>query len=131
MARDYFFKRIMLDTKFSPSFIGYGRGSVKIRMLQYFKDFSNVHCDYIKMYTEIGFVLYIAWLWYYLVEIIKKVKRRYGYYVAVVAFFVTVYTFILYFTDNTESYYICSLMRTTIPLAYAMKSRYIKDKEQI
>lgn len=120
MGRNYFYDYIMSLTKFSPCFLGYGLGSVKAFMSSKFIFFSDVHSDLIKMYTEIGFVLYIIWLWYYLIHISVFLKKKYGKKAAVFNFVITIYTFVLFVTDNTESYYICTLIRTTAPICFAM-----------
>lgn len=129
MSRDYFYKYIMSLTKFSPMFFGYGRGSVKKLMTNAFHDYANVHSDFVKMYVEIGFIFYIIWLWYYLIYVIKVLERRYGKQVAIYAFCVTIYTFMLYLTDNTESYFICSLIRTTAPICAALNAKQLRKKE--
>ena len=118
MSRDYFWNYIMSQTDFSCTFFGLGRGSVKVLMLDKFSPFMHVHSDYIKMFVEIGFIPYLIWLWYYFVGITKRIKNRYGYDSAYIFFLTAVYTSVLYITDNTESYYICGLIRCIIPVAY-------------
>lgn len=117
MSRNYFWNGIMKITSFSPDFIGYGRGYVKLWMPNHFPPFQNVHCDYIKMFVEIGLIPYIIWLLYYAVILPQKVWKKYGNKVGLILFLTTIFTFILYLTDNTESYYICGLVRTIIPIA--------------
>lgn len=131
MSRTYFYDYIMSLTEFSPSFLGYGRGSVKYYMFNKFVNYINVHSDYIKMYFEIGFIPYILWLLYYLYYCQVRIKRRYNSDVAVFYFTIILYTFMLYITDNTESYYICTLIRTTAPIVYSLNYYKLKNKNNI
>lgn len=117
MSRNYFWDSIMKITSFSPNFIGYGRGFVKFWMLDNFSPYQNVHNDYIKMYVEIGLIPYIFWMLYYLVFLQKRFWEKYGNKVGFIYFLTIIFTFILYLTDNTESYFICGLVRCIIPVA--------------
>lgn len=126
MARNYFYESLLKKGSFSIDFLGLGRGSVKKIMLENFPPFQYVHSDYIKMFIEIGFIPYLLWLIYYFVIIAILVKRRYGEKAAIFMTEVSAYTAVLYMTDNTESYFICGLLRCIIPLAYIS---YIKYKE--
>lgn len=120
LARNYFYRHILGKTSFDPSFWGYGRGSVKIEMLRTFKAFSHVHSDYVKMFYELGFVLFIVWLVYYYGLLPILFKKWFNYESAIVYTFVVLYTFILYLTDNTEAYFACRLIRTSLPIVYAV-----------
>ena len=76
MSRNYFWDGIMKTTSFSPLFLGYGRGHVKIWMLDNYAPFQNVHCDYIKMFVELGTIGYVLWLYYYLIFLQKKLLKQ-------------------------------------------------------
>lgn len=52
----------------------------------------------------------------------SDIQKKYGSRTAVYFFAIMLYTFVLYMTDNTEHYYICSLIRTTAPLAYVLEN---------
>ena len=64
-----------------------------------------------------------GWLWYYLVFILKFYKKNYGIRSAVLYFGVVIYMFTLYLTDNVEIYFICQIMATMIPVAFALKEK--------
>lgn len=117
MARNYFWEGVLSKCSFSPLFFGFGRGSVKAIMYSMFPPFMNVHCDYIKMYVEIGFIPFIIWLYYYFIFLRKKIGKIYGLDTEYIYFLTMIITAILYLTDNTESYFICGLMRCLIPMS--------------
>ena len=120
MARNYFFEYIMSFTFFSPFFLGYGRGGVKIAMLNEYTGFTSVHSDLIKMYFEIGFVFFIVWLVYYFIFVTKTIDKTYNRKSAIFYLVIMLYTFVLFSTDNTESYFICNYIRVLAPMIYAM-----------
>ena len=127
MARDFFYKHIMKRTEFSPLFLGFGRGSVKVVMLQRFPGYSYVHSDIIKMYFELGFVLFFGWLYFNLIFVTKFFKKHYSESAAVFYMLTSAYTFVQFMTDNTESYFVCIIVRSIVVMGYAMAT---KDAEQ-
>ena len=125
MARNYYYKAIMNYATFGPSFMGIGR-NVVTRLLNTTLSYlrvGGVHSDIIKMYVENGFIMFGVWLWYYLVFILKFYKKNYGIRSAVLYFGVVIYMFTLYLTDNVEIYFICQIMATMIPVAFALKEK--------
>ena len=56
------------------------------------------------MYIECGMVLFIIWLGYYFYIEPFIILKSYGTKAACFLFSITIYTFIVYFTDNTELY---------------------------
>lgn len=118
-ARNYFYDYILQFVDLSPFFMGLGRGTVTDLMaLNY--GYLYVHSDIIKMFAEIGMLGFIIWSSYYFIWLTKLFCRKYGNEVAVFCFMVMLYTSVLFLTDNTENYYICQLVRTTLPMAYAV-----------
>lgn len=125
MGRNYYFKAIMDLTRFSPRFLGLGR-HVIAKLLE--TELSHlhvggVHSDIIKMYAENGFVVFGIWLWYYLIHMTRSYKKHFGIDGALLYFGMTIYTFTLYLTDNTEIYFICQIFSITIPAVYAIKRK--------
>lgn len=125
MGRTYFYETIMKHAQFSPSFMGVGRHVVS-RILS--EDLAhvgvlNVHSDIIKMYVENGFIVFGMWLWYYLINVTRQYKNRFGFKEAVFYFGLTIYTFTLYLTDNIEIYFICQMFSIITPMAYALRRR--------
>lgn len=120
LSRNIFYRYIIVQTTFSPTFLGYGRGSVKIEMLNIFHNFSHVHSDIVKMFYEIGLIPFLIWITFYFSGMLKIFKKKFNAKSAIFYSFVAAYTFILYLTDNTEAYFVCRLIRTTMPVVYAV-----------
>ena len=129
MARDYFYKSIMSKTEFSLGFWGYGRGGVKLAMTSQFSGYSFVHSDIIKMFFELGLILFVGWLYFNLVFVAKCFEKEYGKSAAIMYLFVMACTFVLYVTDNTESYFVCIVIRTILPMGYVMSARKTEDNK--
>jgi hypothetical protein len=123
MARDHFYQYVMERAEFSPSFLGYGRGGVKYVMMQFYSGYTYVHSDIIKMFFELGLIPFLGWLCLNLIGIPHCFKKRYGRSAAIFYLLVTAYTFVLYLTDNTESYFTCIVIRTVMPMVFAMFSK--------
>lgn len=134
MGRNYYYDAIIKYSDFSIKFLGTGRNSVtKIlnNQLSYLK-VGGVHSDIIKMYVENGFIVFGLWLWYYLIKITKCYTKRYGISAGILYFSLTIYTFTLYFTDNTENYFICQIFNIIIPITYSLKIvKENKNKEKL
>lgn len=127
MARDHFYKYIMKHTEFSPLFLGYGRGSVKVWMMKRFSGYTYVHSDIIKMFFELGFVPFLGWLYFNLVFVTKSFKKRYSESAAVFYMLTSAYTFVQYLTDNTESYFVCIVVRSIIVMGYALSTEETQE----
>ena len=133
MGRNYYYNVIAKYGEFSIKFLGTGRNSVtKILTQQYdYLHVGGVHSDILKSYIENGFVVFGLWLWYYLVSLTKKYAKKFGTSSAVLYFCLTIYTFILYFTDNVENYFIYQIFYTVIPITYSIKQHKMeKEKNQ-
>ena len=83
----------------------------------------GVHSDILKIYIENGFILFGLWLWYYLIAITKSFAKKINTSTAVLFFTLTIYTFILYFTDNVENYFIYQIFYICIPISYAVNQK--------
>ena len=126
MGRNYYFSAIASKIRFTPTFLGLGRHAVAQLFsgeLSYM-NVGGVHNDILKMYAENGFIVFSAWLLYYLVYILKKYKEHFDSKAALIYFGATIYAFTLYLTDNTEVYFICQIFLILIPACNALKSKY-------
>ena len=47
-------------------------------------------------------------------KILKIIEKRYGYRAAFSYHILTLYTFILYYTDNIETYFVCQFIYTIL-----------------
>lgn len=125
MSRIYFYEAIMRHAEFSPSFLGVGRHVVSRLLIEELPNFgiTFVHSDILKMYVENGFIVFGLWLWYYLINVTRQYKNRFGFKEAVFYFGLTVYTFTLYLADNTEVAFISQMFSIITPAAYALSRR--------
>lgn len=83
---------------------------------------ASLHSDVLVMFIEIGFLGCILWVYYYIKYNTMKLHGRYGILVSECYILLTMYMFLLYFTDNTSTYTITQLTYFLIPLA-ATESR--------
>jgi hypothetical protein len=86
-----------------------------------------VHSDIIKMFFEIGFVPFLGWLYFNLVFAAKCFEKEYGKSAAIFYLITMAYTFALYLTDNTENYFVCIVIRSIMPMGYAIASKKTGD----
>lgn len=125
MGRNYYWSALASKIKFTPIFMGFGRNSVAALFggeLDYMK-VSGVHSDILKMYYEIGFILFGIWLIYYVFIMTKKYKNYFGRESALCYFSLFIYTFVLYITDNTEVYFICIIFSILVPACFGIKEK--------
>ena len=132
MGRNYYYDVIAGYGEFSIKFLGTGRNSVsKILTEQYnYLHVGGVHSDILKSYVENGFIVFGLWLWYYLFFITKKYAKKYGNTAAILYFSLTLYTFILYFTDNVENYFIYQLFYIIIPITYIIRQNNMNKEKK-
>ena len=78
---------------------------------------SGMHSDTLKKYIELGFIGFIAWIIYVIKIKTIKFKNEFSDKVAAIYLMFTVYSFVLYLTDNVFEYYIFTLIYVIIPLA--------------
>ena len=120
-GRDYFYK-VMADWyTFSPSFSGIGKNMTFLLMQNEYSYFGikAIHNDMLKIYMENGFVLFGLWLIFYYIILPLILKKNFGYKTMVLSVMLNICMFILYFSDNTDTYYGCRLLLTMLPVCYA------------
>ena len=111
MGRDTIYDYFRQFAYFSPSFMGKGVGFVG-RQFDYTTraDLYNMvsiralHNDFFKMYIELGFFGFLAWTFWWLVKVPQIIQNRYSIKKAFVCLALILYAFVLYTTDNAESY---------------------------
>lgn len=111
MGRDIIYGYFRKFASFSPGFLGRGVGFVT-RQFDYTTrdDLYNMvsiralHNDFFKMYIEIGFIGFLIWVYWWLIKKPQILQKRYGVKKAFVCMLLILYAFILYTTDNVESY---------------------------
>ena len=111
MGRNIIYDYFRRFTEFSPAFFGKGVGFVG-RQFDYTTrtDLYNMvsikalHNDFFKMYIEIGFIGFVLWVYWWLLKMPKMLQKKYGVEKAFVSLLLILYAFVLYTTDNAESY---------------------------
>lgn len=132
-GRNYYYTTILKLSDFTLTYPGIGRNVITRLLTSTYKymNVAGVHSDIIKMYVENGFILFGFWLWYYLFHIRRYYFKKYGYKVAIIYAVFTIYTYILYFTDNIEVYFITQMMNMTLMMTLALdkKAEYTRRLE--
>lgn len=126
MGRNYYYGALAERCTMSPLFLGLGRNAAATLFSTdwAFMRVGNVHSDLFRMYAECGFVVFGAWLLVYWWFLPRAIEKKFGY--QAFEFFVlcTVYTFVVYATDNTELYlinqYFYMLMTMHVALSAGM-----------
>lgn len=129
MGRTFYWKALGEFCVFSPKFLGHGRNaSATLFANEYaYMRVGNVHSDILKNYMECGFILFGIWLFNYFVVFKNSIEKRINYSAMKVYFILTIYTFFVYFTDNTETYPITQYFYMLIPIIYSLRS--VKSKK--
>ena len=124
MGRNYYWDVMAKMCEFKPLFWGYGRNaSATLFTNEYaYMHVGNMHSDILKMYMECGFILFGVWLYNYLRLFVKKVYMHFGFWPMYVFFIMTIYTFFVYLTDNTETYPITQYFYMLVPTIYCLQS---------
>ncbi len=123
MGRNYYYSALINYGSFSLKFLGLGRNSISkilVEELAYLK-VGGLHSDILKMYLENGFIIFGVWMWYYLFKIPKSYLKKFNFKVAALYICVIVYSFILYFTDNIEIYFMNNFFAVFVVLDYCYK----------
>ena len=116
---------------FTPSFLGHGYGFSN-KFVELNTNFSIIvlHNDIMRMYIELGFCGFYIWLLYYLYLARKKIENKYGHFISCQFFFMTMYLFVTYFTDNTINYFVTQYFYCLIlPALLIGNSKYFPMKE--
>lgn len=111
MGRNIIYDYFRRFASFSPVFLGKGLGFVG-RQFDYVTsaDLYNMvsikalHNDFFKMYIEMGFVGFLIWVFWWLLKMPRMLQTKYGVEKTFILLLFIIYAFILYTTDNAESY---------------------------
>lgn len=127
MGRNYYWAALAEWCEFDVSFIGYGRNaSATLFTTDYaYMRVGNVHSDILKVYMESGFILFGIWLINYMRSFVKGIERKFGYDAMYVFFIMNLYTFFVYITDNTDTYFITQYFYMMVPMMHC----YRKEKK--
>lgn len=128
MGRNYYYKAIIDLCEFSPSFLGLGRNTVAHLFSTEFSYMrvGGLHSDILKYFSECGFIMFGIWLWYYLVKVVKWLNNRYSIRVVSCYFILTLYSFIIYYTDNIDIYFVSQFIYIIIVCGVALEDENLK-----
>lgn len=111
MGRMRMYNYIGRYISFSPTFLGKGYSFANLMLEKdmvhtYNGKIYGLHSDILKIYVEMGFILFVLWLIYFLLILPDKIDKKYGPKVSNLFWFMTIYLFVTYLTDNTINYFI-------------------------
>jgi len=94
-----------------PTYLGKGYSFANLlleqeQVLTFQNHVYGLHSDVLKMYVEMGFMVFLFWMVYNLIHLPQKITSKYGNKVGSLFWFLTIYLFSTYFTDNTINYFI-------------------------
>lgn len=78
---------------------------------------ASLHSDILVMYIELGFFMMILWLYYSFRYKTVALSKKYGTITGKYYLLATIFMFIIYFTDNTSTYFITQMIYFLIPLS--------------
>lgn len=130
-GRGYYYAIMSQFAHFGPDYLGLGRNACQVIFTEDFKYFkvSNLHSDILRMYVECGFWLFGMWCLFYLIIMPLWIYKKYGSKSAKFVMIVTIYTFIVYSTDNIELYLISQFFYVLTVLLFLHREKkgyYIK-----
>lgn len=131
MGRNYYYKAIINLCEFTPIFLGLGRNSVtNLLMTDYsYMNVAGLHSDILKYFVECGFILFGLWMWYYLIKVVEWLNKNYSLRVVSSYFILTLYSFIIFYTDNIDTYFVSQfiyiLIVSIIPLQFKEKVKKV------
>lgn len=133
MGRNYYYAALAEKCQFTPWFLGLGRNAVATLFATEFEYFhvGNVHSDIFRMYAECGFVLFGLWLCVYWWILPRAIEKRCGYKAMEFYWLCTLYTFIVYATDNTELYLINQYFYMLMPIHVALNAKNISQRRGV
>ncbi len=83
---------------------------------------ASIHSDILVMYIELGFIAMMLWIYYCFRYKTVKLNKLYGNIVSKFYLLSTIFMFIIYFTDNTSTYFITQMIYFMIPLSMGKSS---------
>ena len=124
MGRDAIYGYFTSRTELSPTYSGWGISSVS----KFIEDMSRkevgnmvavrgIHNDILEIYIEAGFLGSLLWFGYQWLYVPLKLYNNMSKRTATLYMALIIYSFITYFTDNTEGYFVFQVTLFTLPLA--------------
>ena len=130
MGRNSIYGFFLRRTHFSPSYMGWGLSATSKAMEHMtYAELGNlvvargVHNDLLKIYVEFGFLGYILWLIFFMIDLPLNLFRKFGKKTTTLYMALIIYAFITYATDNTEGYPVFQVALFMIPLAASLTEK--------
>lgn len=101
----------------SPFYIGKGYSYVNYILGNQTELLGTSHSDLVRVYTEMGFLGFIAWIWYYFTYIPRYIYRNYSNMAGKMFMMFSLYVFSTYFLDNTLTLFANQFVYYVIPIA--------------
>lgn len=124
MGRDIIYRYFVRRTTFATDYLGWGlSGVAKVIENMDPKEAINMvnvrglHNDLLKMYINLGFIGFTAWLIINLIIFPLFINEKLGKCRATLYLCITAFAFITYLTDNTENYSIFQFILFLVPIA--------------
>lgn len=126
-GRDVLYGYIDKYYRISPAFWGFGFEYVHIMMLEIaeaggrqFNGMIDIHNDFMRVYIEMGFWGFLAWLYYTLIFQFNWIKSKFSSDTLRLFLLCEIYIFMTYMTDNTLFYFFTGMVLRMMPLCHAL-----------
>lgn len=128
MGRFSFYNWICGYTEFKISFLGVGLGASS-KMMELYTNWQAgaIHSDILRIFAEIGLIGFVLWLVYYVIYSYKKIVKNFSFKIGYIYFIMTMYLFLLHFTDNTVNYFTTQYVYMIIIISISIKDKYYKN----
>lgn len=126
MGRTIYWRHIINMTSFNIAYLGNGVNWTYQWLsnnLYYLGGAGALHNDILKMYVEIGFPGFLVWLYLFLWAIPSFIQKRYGFRALKAYAVFTAMMFIIYATDNVDTYYGPQFLYISFVVTQAMLSK--------
>ncbi len=121
-----------LSNYYELSLFYIGKGFTYVDKTMYDTTGFASHNTIIRMYAELGAIPCMAWIYWYVVEVPKKILKKYGKEEAFVLLVSTMYLFLAYCIGNAMDFYCIQYCFVLIPIALSKNTvtkKYINNKQ--
>lgn len=124
-AYEYFNKDYEINVTYSGKSLGYVQNKL-LNAGTILYGIGDLHNDILKLYIELGFIIWSIYMIYILIIQHNLTNKLYGLSTAQVYFVLMMFTFVIYLTDNVNRYLMYILVFSLIPYTHYLK---VKKKE--
>lgn len=122
-AYNYFDEDYEISLLYEGKGLGYTMDKLSVANKSITRGIGDLHNDILKIYIEMGsifsFLYFLNFFWLQN----NRLNRKFGFKVSKMYFLFTVFTFILYLTDNVNRYLVYILVYTMIPFTEVIKEK--------